>query len=318
MRDNANINSVKGMIESKDTVMNDFLQEELRDGFLVDKSRKALWKIELDIMEDIDRICKKHGIKYSVLGGALIGAIRHKGFIPWDDDMDIGMLRDDYEKFIEIAPKELDSRYFLQTTLTDPEYYDVIVRVRDKNSTGICRKDLRKNVNNGVFIEIYPFDAVNPNRILYSLQQFRIKILSNLLHYSCYKLEKSFIGKTKMLVADICVKLWGKERIYTHMGLVASKYNRCGFEYVDELVTHYNCKYLYADMKDTIDVPYEYLLLSIPVGYDRCLKTTYGDYMVMPPEEKRVEHHNKVVYYDPFNIYSDAEVKKAAIEYFEA
>lgn len=297
--------------------MDVFLNEEYREGFLVDKKRKALWKIELDIMEDIDRICKKHSIRYSILGGALIGAIRHKGFIPWDDDMDIGMLRDDYEKFIEVAPRELNPRFFLQTPRSDPEYYDVIIRVRDKYSTGICRKDLHKDVNNGVFIEIYPFDAVNPNHLLYAVQHLRLKVLNSILHYSCYDVGNSFTGKIKKMIGTYSTMIWGRDKIYRHMGKVAARYNHCGFEYVDELMTHYNCKYLYQDMATTIDITYEYLKLSIPVGYDRCLKTTYGDYMVLPPEEKRVQHHNKIVYYDPFHPYTDEKVKKAACRYFE-
>lgn len=94
--------------------MSNFLTPENRCEFWVDESRKMLWKIELDIMEEIDGICKRHDIKYSILGGALIGAIRHKGFIPWDDDMDIGMLREDYNRFLEVAPKELSERFFFR------------------------------------------------------------------------------------------------------------------------------------------------------------------------------------------------------------
>lgn len=297
--------------------MGEFLKAEKRDGFLVDKSRKMLWKIELDIMEEIDSICKKHNIKYSILGGALIGAIRHKGFIPWDDDMDIGMLREDFNKFIEIAPSELGSQLFLQTGINDEGYYDVIVRVRDKNSTGICRKDYDRNVNNGVFVEIYPFDAVNPNKFLYMIQHFEIKALNAVLHFSCYQKANSFVEKLKLCAAKISVKIFGKEKIYNHMCKVASKYNNCGFKYVDELVTHYNCRYLYEDMAETVDVPYEYLKLSIPKGYDRCLKTTYGNYMEMPPVEKRIEHHNKIVYYDPFHPYTDSAVREKAKKYFE-
>lgn len=170
--------------------------------------------------------------------------------------------------------------------------------------------------NNGVFVEIYPLDRVNPDKIKYRVQLFQIKVCNNVLHYSCYRKGRSFKEKANILFAGIVCKVFKRDKIYSAISRIASKYNDCSFEYVDELVAHYNCKYLKKDMDETIDVPYEYLNLSIPVGYDACLRTTYGNYMEMPPVEKREEHHNKVVYYDPFHPYYDEEVKVKARQYF--
>lgn len=298
--------------------MSDFLQEEWRDGFFVDKKRKALWQTELNIIAEIDRICLKYDIGYCVLGGALIGAVRHKGFIPWDDDMDIGMLRDDYNAFISVAEKELSDEFELQEGTRDPNYYDVIIRVRDKKTTGILRRDLGRETNNGIFIEIYPLDSVNPNRFLLKSQLIKFRVLNNILHFYCYPDRTTIKKRMETLVAKFSVNIFGREKIYRRLCKVVSKYNGKGYPYVDILVTRYNCKYLYDDIKDRITVPYEYLNLYIPKGYDRCLSTTYGDYMKMPPEEKRIEHHKKVVYYDPFHPYTDSSVKKSAEEYFNS
>ena len=83
-------------------VNSDFYQAEYRDGFFVDEERKKVWAVELDLLELLISICDKHGIKYFAIGGTLLGAARHKGFIPWDDDIDIGMLRKDYDRFLKV------------------------------------------------------------------------------------------------------------------------------------------------------------------------------------------------------------------------
>ena len=292
--------------------MSDYLKEEWRDGCFVDEKRKKLWNVELDIIQEIDRICAKYDIKYCILGGALIGAIRHKGFIPWDDDMDIGMLRKDYEKFISVAQRELEEKFFVQTGINDEDYYDKIIRVRDRNTTGIVRKDLHSHCNNGVFIEVYPFDSVNTNIVKYKIQIFRAKVINAVLHYSVYGQNK----RCRAFAAKSICNIFGKEELMTHLTKILSMYNDKGFEMVDLLLLPYNCKYKKKDMEETIRVPYEYLKLCIPKGYDACLKTTYGDYMKMPPAEQRVQHHNKVVFYDPYHPYDDKIILAKAEEYF--
>ena len=98
-----------------------FLQEETVCEFFVDSTRKKIWAIELDILIEFDRICKKHGLKYFLMCGTLLGAIRHKGFIPWDDDIDVAMPRDDFNK-LNTLQDEFKHPFFLQTPLTDKEF----------------------------------------------------------------------------------------------------------------------------------------------------------------------------------------------------
>lgn len=94
----------------------------VNDYKISDKMRK-IWQVELSMLDKIDAICRKHHIQYFLLHGTLLGAVRHKGFIPWDDDLDIGMLRKDYDKFMEVAPKELGEPYFLQNMWTDSDCF---------------------------------------------------------------------------------------------------------------------------------------------------------------------------------------------------
>ncbi len=122
-------------------------------------------KEELRILIEFDRICRKHNIKYSLSYGTLIGAIRHQGFIPWDDDIDVGMLREDYEVFLEKGQKLLQSDLFLQTCYTDPKYPQVYAKIR-KNNTSFVETTVKNiQMHHGIYIDVFPFDYYNDKRI---------------------------------------------------------------------------------------------------------------------------------------------------------
>ena len=293
-----------------------YLMEEVRNEFLVDSNRKKLWKIELDIFQEFDRICKKYSLNYFVLGGALIGAIRHKGFIPWDDDLDIGMMREDMIRFLKVAPRELAGKYYIHDGISDPDYYAPIVRIRDNNSTGICKIDLNRKSNNGIFIEIYPFDHVIDSKIKYNVQKFEIKCIHHILYLDCYGVKKNIKSTVSCNLSSLIVSLIGKKRLFDKMNKIAARYNTIQTEYVDEIVTGYNCRYKYTDLVETIETDFEYTKVRIPKGYDSCLKITYGDYMKLPPVDKR-NHHSDVIYYNPDLPYSDKKATKMAENYFK-
>ena len=100
-----------------------FLQSEYRDGYLVDETMKKVWAVELELLEQFQRLCERHQLRYYAIGGTLLGAVRHKGFIPWDDDADIGMLREDYEKFRQACERDLDhNRFYFQDHRNTPGY----------------------------------------------------------------------------------------------------------------------------------------------------------------------------------------------------
>ena len=107
------------MIELNINIPDSFLDEEERCGYIVSKQMKEVWAVELDLLAELLRVCKKHGIKVFASGGTMLGAIRHKGFIPWDDDIDMMMFRSDYDKLCAIAAEEFVEPYFFQTEYTD-------------------------------------------------------------------------------------------------------------------------------------------------------------------------------------------------------
>ena len=137
---------------------------------LTDTQLRRIQQIETDVLCEVDRICQKHQIKYVLGFGTLIGAVRHQGFIPWDDDVDICMMRKDYERFKDICRTELNPKYFYQSKDTDPEYYHLFDKIR-VNGT-VFKEDLiaEHDIHHGVYIDIFPMDYVPDNGFLRCLQ----------------------------------------------------------------------------------------------------------------------------------------------------
>ena len=144
------------------------LEEEVICNFTVTSQRKKIWEKELDILEKIIKICEENDIKYSLCGGSLLGAIRHKGFIPWDDDIDVCMKREDYSKFLTIAEKELSYPYFVQYSKTEKMYTRGHAQIRNSETTAILKVETtsygKNNYNKGIFVDIFPLDNVPDNR----------------------------------------------------------------------------------------------------------------------------------------------------------
>lgn len=126
-------------IIAKGVLPKGFFEEEVLCDYRVSKEMKAIWGVEFDLLVEFDRICRKYELKYSLAFGALLGAIRHNGFIPWDDDLDVFMPRKDYELFINIAQSELDSPYFMQIPGKDHDYYYSFARIRNSNTCLILK-----------------------------------------------------------------------------------------------------------------------------------------------------------------------------------
>lgn len=293
-------------------MIKDFLEEEYRDGFLVDEKRKKLWKIELDIIEKFKQVCKKYNLSYFLIGGAAIGAVRHKGFIPWDDDLDIGMLREDYDKFLEVAQYEFKDEYFVQTPLTDKGYFcGGIIRIRDYKSTGIVREDYKKNVNNGIFIEVYPFDRTPDNKLLRKIHIKKMSLYYYILSDYCHNnIPQKWYKKIIYRVTHKVVKCIDFNKMYMKYQNISKKYSNKNTLFVDTPSLPYFAKqgihhYLYDDVKKTIEVPYEYTNLSIASNNHACLTIHFGDYMKLPPISERGMHHNNLVFYDPDKPYTE-------------
>ena len=236
----------------------------------------------VDILIEIDKICRKHNIQYWITFGTLLGAVRHGGFIPWDDDIDIAMPSDDLKKFIEIAPKELPSNLFLQTKNTDPSIQVDIVKVRLNNSLFIIRhEDFLRDYHKGLFVDIFeviPYPTVNS-----SLQKFIFKWYTKVSGFFSYKQRVTI----KNHLATIIFPFIKYAINFAWFLLNLGPKNKLGYQkHLNNNGTSYS-KDMVFPLKD---IQFEGHTFLCPADPDRCLKSSYGEYMKIPPKEKRNSH----------------------------
>ena len=125
----------------------EFCKEEVRCGYTVSEKMKKVWSVEMDMLKELIRVCKKYDLNYYADSGTLIGAVRHNGFIPWDDDIDVAMFREDYEKLLSVAKEEFKYPYFLQTVYSEKDYLRGHAQLRNSATTGCIKNDLDKSYN---------------------------------------------------------------------------------------------------------------------------------------------------------------------------
>ena len=166
------------MVELKINLPEGFYEPEERYGYQVTPQVKRLWAIELDLLAELDRICKKHSITYYAFAGTLLGAVRHKGFIPWDDDIDVMVPWEDYKRLLQVAPQEVKNPYFFQCHLTDVFAEASHARLRNSNTTGCTQWELNniksETYNRGIFIDIFPMFPVPKSDEAKTIQKEKI------------------------------------------------------------------------------------------------------------------------------------------------
>ncbi len=252
---------------------------------------KELQKIQQGLIAEVDRICKKHGIRYNMVGGTMLGAIRHKGYIPWDDDADIGFLREEYEKFREVCRTELDpEKYYMQDFRDTPGYRWGYGKLRRRGTEFVRLNQEKMPFEKGISIDLMPFDNVPEDG------------MAQRIHFlKCFLYRKFFwseVGKTEE-------KIWYKRLLYRCMSLVPEKTLKSGFEqFINEcrqqksalvrILTFPTPKHVYGYHRvwyeELAEYPFEDMLLPGAKDYDGYLTVKYGDYMKLPPENKRKIH----------------------------
>lgn len=268
----------------------DFYKEELREGYLVSAEMKKVWAIELELLEVFSNVCEENNLSYFLDGGTLLGAVRHKGFIPWDDDVDVIMPREDYDKLASIADKVFPYPYFYQSTLTENGFFRVHAQLRHSETTGFIRSDEDKDVNKGIFLDIFVLDNVPDGyfarkwlkreiqvrkKILayqydrkYSKLKFPLKIFYKAVHvfFKVYPFKKFFVTLDQKVFARARNK-----RTYLS-GNVTLKWNR---------KTQWPCVW----HEGYVYLPFEHLKLRAPLFYKEILAKQYGDWMKRPEKK---------------------------------
>ena len=290
------------MQSSKDKYISsreEFLKPETRDGFLVTAERKAVWKVLLDILEIVIEICDKHDIRYSMDGGSLLGAMRHKGFIPWDDDIDIAMPRSDYEKLQQILPKELPPHLFMQTSATDHEYDITHMKIRDSRTTALEMNHVAigRKYNMGIFLDIFPIDGVPKSPVIRRIQMLRLKWIRIIYVLSLRKEHPTLKSRIGGLLARAIHKVLGDVRLYRFRERIFSRYSmkECGVGAVGAsefgFVAPFKRLPEWFERYET--VPFEYLDVKVPREYDNLLTQAYGEWR-MPKQV--VAMHNGIIF----------------------
>lgn len=258
------------------------------------KELKELQKIELEILLDVDRFCREHGLRYFLGEGTLLGAIRHNGFIPWDDDVDIIMPRRDYNKFLELAPKLLAPKYEVQHFTTVENYWSPFIKIRSLAENQKYRQGHIAHLtkHNGALIDIFPLEYVlEPGSLRLKAQEFRIRFFRRTLIVKL-GLEKpdSYKGRIFFFVG----KLYSVKRIHRILDKEFNRYNDKERPYVGNLASYHKLEHMVVPAsvyKESIGHEFEGHLLPVPKEYDLLLKTIYGNYMELPPEdERRIKH----------------------------
>ena len=263
-----------------------FLEEEIRCGYKISSEMKKVWAVQIDLLEQVKKICKNHGLKYFADSGTLIGAIRHKGYIPWDDDIDLVMMRNDYNKFMEYAKSELEFPYFLQTVYTDKDIMRAHAQLRNSRTTGYMPYEKNRPYNKGIFIDIFPLDVIpeDPQLKKFSLKiKFKWKLLNNLVNYKYNK--KNIVSWAKHYLIVKPLTLWMDYKIlYAKYERLCSQYNNSEFNRVSYIAySHGEGEHIWNKewFDSAKEVDFEFTKIDIPVGYNERLKTEYGDYMVI-------------------------------------
>ena len=286
-----------------------FLREEIRDGYLVSEKHKKIWAVHLDLFKAFSDLCDRFNIKFQVAFGTLIGAVRHKGFIPWDDDFDVWMDRANYQKLMRIPQSQVPWPYFLQTPLSDRKYFVGISRFRNSLTTcaikGVCGEDY----NSGIYIDIYVLDGLDETPFKWKWQ-FALKMLVVKLIQLYYQRGPRSRSLKDWLFYGLkpISKIVGYERL---VGLYDKVLNM-RTSYADRLscliTGSWHGKGYWVtkeELSDTVMLPYEDTVVPAPRAYDAILSRIYGKYMEFPPIEERGAWHEGVLHFEPEIPYKD-------------
>ena len=273
----------------------DFFEEEDRLGFHIDRKRKELWAIELDMLYELDRVCRKLGISYFLEAGTLLGAARDGRFIPWDDDIDVTMLREDYDRFLRDGPREFSGPFFLQTGYTEENYLRGHSQLRRSDTSAILPEDLeRTGKNQGIFLDIFVADELFPEKLdeQYRRQEklFRDRQVWNHHDFHPNPIRWGVRWARYLLYR---LKYPNSARFYRAWEEIFRSAEKS--EYVD-LPLFYSRDEIHlfprAWLEKTVELPFEDGMFPAPVGYRDYLAVWYGDDWETPKNVPSV--HNEM------------------------
>lgn len=279
------------------------LESEVRNGYFISSEMKKVWAVEMELLKRLLKVCEKYHLKIWAEGGTLLGTIRHQGFIPWDDDIDMAMLRDDYDKLQAIAKDEFKAPYFFQSGYTDL-FAEGMSKLRMDNTTAIQHDTIFQNCHQGIFIDIFPLDKLPEDKIeLETFVSIKTKMKQKLMiycnhNYSLINLKYNW----KVFANNLDIAYKGFKQCYLQYDIFVKKYNNTDSKLVSLISWYYNARYV-RDIQwynETIYMKFEDIVMPVPANYDNILKVQFGDYMT---PKKEPSMHRGFMVLDPFESY---------------
>lgn len=247
--------------------------------------------VQLELLQEVDRICKKCDIHYNIIAGTLLGAIRHDGYIPWDDDADVALLRDEYEKFRVACETELDTtRFYFQDHRNTPGYRWGYGKLRKKDTLFLREHQEHMPYEQGIFIDVFPLDAVPQNYIHRSIKNFECFCIRKILWSEVGKFaDKSAVKRAWFgLLSKIPDK-----RVFGYYHGIIKHAHKLDSKWVRILMfptPNREWGYLRKWYEESTDIVFEGVTFQGIKDYDEYLSFKFGNYMELPPEEKRKVH----------------------------
>jgi lipopolysaccharide cholinephosphotransferase len=261
-----------------------FLDEEVRNGYTVTSKAKRAWAVQIDLLIKLDEVCKKYGLRYFADSGTLLGAARDHGFIPWDDDIDVTMLRADYEKLKEVADKEFEYPYFYQDMYRDEGLIRPHAQLRNCETTGYLPQEEDRPYNKGIFLDIFPLDVLPDNELEFKIHIAKVKTLWRTIEYGGYTKDAphKLKGKIFRLLTGGIYKFTDVKKMFARYEKLCAKYNGTDNHRMSYVV-HSRGKEKNMFRKEwwdeTVMLPFEFIEVPAPAGYDSRLRQEFKDYM---------------------------------------
>lgn len=271
----------------------EYFDGEFRDGFFVEGKMKRAWAAQIEVLEEIRRICKKNEIAYYADWGTLLGAVRHKGFIPWDDDLDIGMLRSDYMRFLEVAPEDLGEFFKLKSVYNDPTHDNVKCRIITGTHMNFT-EDYLKRFNGCPYVvgvDIFPIDYIprDPQKM-----EEQTRMIHLVMKAAASVPSEPPYGSDVLELAGKLEKMFGVtfqkgNRLFHELkklvDMLSGIYSRADADEVCsmiDLAEGWDYHVPVCCYQSVIEMPFEKTTIPVPVGYDTILKIKYGPEYMTP------------------------------------
>ena len=293
-----------------------FFMPEERDGYRVTQEMKKVWAVELDLLHAFARVCEDHGLKWCVHAGTMLGAVRHQGFIPWDDDIDVIMPRNDYECFCKIAPSSFSHPHFFQNELTDPYFARAFSRLRNTETTAIFppEREYAYPYNQGIFIDIFPLDHIPADpeerkRFYADVSDLNAHAIQwrTMIHFYRPKTGKGLGKRMSYWLKHLYYKYLSSHGYRYYMDRhhqAITRYDGEETGWVGESIVPRLGRHLWRSewVQGTVMMPFEMLRVPVPIHYDECLTASFGPDWRTP---RQVPSQHGGTFFDPDKPYTE-------------